>query len=289
MKPIKKNLIQAVLWLMLGLVPQLAWAEVPNVINYQGYLTDSSGDPLEGTVNVTLTFWNALSGGTAIGSPKSYTNVNVNNGVFSQNVNVSDITFDQSVYVETTVNGETLAPRQLITSVPTSHLTKQAEQDQDTLAGLNCAKDQIPKWDSSTWTCADQAQGSQNGSKLPAPDYDSGWFTMKSQAGTASFKELTHGLGVYPSLVKVLVKAVDGENNGFIFEGMGSAQNDDDTKLTHHGGVIFAYNDWQVRLWAPDKNNNYKLGRIINVYDGWGGEMHTQQSTEALVKVKAWK
>ena len=162
MKSIKKNLVQALLWLMLGLVPQFAWAEVPNVINYQGYLTDSSGSPLEGTVNVTLTFWNALSGGTAIGSPKSYTNVNINNGVFSQNVNVSDITFDKPVYVETTVNGETLAPRQLITSVPTSHIAKQAEQDQDTLGGLNCTTDQIAKWNGSAWVCADPSPPGAN-------------------------------------------------------------------------------------------------------------------------------
>jgi hypothetical protein len=288
MKQIRKNLVQALLWLTLGLVPQLAWA-VPNVINYQGYLTDSSSSPLNGAVNVTLKFWDALTGGNVLGSPKSYPNVNVNNGVFSQNVDVSDITFDNPVYVETTVNGETLAPRQLVTSVPTSHLAEQAEQDQDTLGGLNCTTDQIAKWNGSAWICADQAQGSQNGSKLPPPDYDSGWFTMKSQAGTASFKEITHGLGVYPSKVKVLVKAIDGENNGFIFEGMGSAQNDDDQKYGQYGGVIFAYNDWNIRLWAPDKNNTNSHGRIIFVADGWGGEMHSQSSQQALVKVKVWK
>jgi len=112
MKQIRKNLVQALLWLTLGLVPQLAWA-VPNVINYQGYLTDNSNSPLEGAVNVTLKFWDALTGGNVLGSPKSYPNVNVNNGVFSQNVDVSDITFDNPVYVETTVNGETLAPANL--------------------------------------------------------------------------------------------------------------------------------------------------------------------------------
>ena len=136
MNSIKKNLTQALLWLMLGLVPQLAWAEVPNVINYQGYLTDSSGTPLEGTVNVTLKFWDALTGGNTIGSPKSYTNVNVNNGVFSQNVDVSDITFDNPVFIETTVNGETLAPRQLVTSVPFAYRAKKAA-DADKLGGLD--------------------------------------------------------------------------------------------------------------------------------------------------------
>ena len=64
------------------------------------------------------------------------------------------------------------------------------------------------------------------------PDYDSGWFTMQSQQGTNSYKQVTHNLGVYPSRVKVLVKAIDGANKGFIFEGSGSAQNDDDGVYT---------------------------------------------------------
>jgi hypothetical protein len=336
MKHIKKSLIQALalLWLTLGLVPQLAWAVVPNIINYQGYLTDSSGTFMNSTVNITLTFWDALTDGSTLGSPKSYTDVEVNGGVFSQNVDVSDIPFDNPVYIETAVNGETLAPRQLVTSVPTSHLAKKAEQDQDTLGGLNCTTDQIAKWSGSAWVCADSAQGPKGNtgpqgpkgdkgpqgaqgpqgdrgsqgaqgpkgdtgptgpkgdtgsgsSKLPSPDYDSGWFRMSSQAGTASFKELRHGLGVYPSKVKVLVRAIDGENNGFIFEGMGSAQNDDDSN--NYGGVVFAYNDWNVRLWAPDKRNSTSRGRIINVQDGWGGDMHRQESHTAQVKVKAWK
>jgi len=159
MKHIKKTLIQAFLCLTLGLVAQLAWAQVPNTINYQGYLTDSSGTPLKGTVNVTLKFWDALTGGNTLGSQKSYTNVNVNNGVFSQNVDVSDITFDKPVFIETTVNGETLDPRQLVTSVPSSGVAKQAEQDQDTLGGLNCTTDQIAKWNGSTWVCANPGQG----------------------------------------------------------------------------------------------------------------------------------
>lgn len=291
MKHIKKNLIHALLCLTVGtvgLAPQLAWA-VPNVINYQGYLTDSSGNLMNGPVNITLTFWDALTGGNTLGSPKSYTNVNVNNGVLAQNIDVSDITFDNPIYIETAVNGETLAPRQLVTSVPTSRRSEETEQDQDTLGELNCSTDQIAKWNGNAWVCADPGQGSSSGSKLPPPDYDSGWFTMKSQDGTNSFKEITHGLGVYPSQVKVLVKAIDGANKGFIFEGTGAAQNDDDGSNPDYGGVIFAYNDWNIRLWAPDRRNGSSYGRIITIYDGWGGERHSQRSQEALVKVKAWK
>jgi len=285
---IKKNLSKTVCCLMLGLAPPLAWADVSSMLNYQGHLTDKAGTPVDKTVDVTLTFWNAQTGGSTLGSPKSYIGVQVNNGVFSQNIDVSDITFDKPVYLETTVDGETLKPRQLVTSVPSTLLAQEAEQDQDTLGQLTCSKDQIVKWNGSKWVCADYGQG-QNGSKLPLPDYESDWFTMKSQAGTASFREITHGLGVYPSKVKVLVKAIDGHNKGFIFEGVGATQHDDDEKVSQHGGLVFAYSDWKVRLWAPDKHNNYAHGFIINVGDGWGGEMHSQASHEALVKVRAWK
>ena len=128
-----------------------------------------------------------------------------------------------------------------------------------------------------------------NAGKLPPADYDSGCFEMKSQAGVNSYKEISHNLGVYPKRVKVLVKAIDGPNQGFIFEGIGSAQEDDERDSNSYGGVIFAYNDSRIRLWAPTKNNDYANGSIICVVDGWGGAINSQVSHTASVKVLIWK
>ena len=119
-------------------------------------------------------------------------------------------------------------------------------------------------------------------------DYDSGWFTMSSQAGTASFQQRTHGLGAYPSKVLVLTRATSGNNNGYIFEASGVAQGDDDDS-NHYGGVVYAYNTSTVRLWAPDRNNGNSGGRIISVYEGWGGEVNTQQSQTAQVRILCWR
>jgi hypothetical protein len=119
-------------------------------------------------------------------------------------------------------------------------------------------------------------------------DYDSGWFTMNSQAGTASFQQRTHGLGAYPSKVLVLVRATSGNNNGYIFEASGVAQGDDDDD-NHYGGVLYAYNTSTVRLWAPDRNNGNSHGRIISINDGWGGEQNTQLSNSAQVRVLCWR
>ena len=44
---------------------------------------------------------------------------------------------------------------------------------------------------------------------LTAAAFDSGWFSLSSQAGAASGKDVAHGLGAVPSTVKVSVKAVD--------------------------------------------------------------------------------
>ncbi|MEZ4828313.1 MAG: hypothetical protein R3C61_18790 [Bacteroidia bacterium] len=119
------------------------------------------------------------------------------------------------------------------------------------------------------------------------PTYDSGWITMQSQAGNNSYKEFAHNLNAYPSNVKVLVRATSGNNQGFIFEGMGSAQSDDDND--EYGGVIFAYNQNTVRLWAPTVANNNPKGSIIMVGDGWGNEINSQFSASAEVRVLVWK
>jgi len=121
------------------------------------------------------------------------------------------------------------------------------------------------------------------------PFFDSGWFPMSSQAGANSYQEIVHGLGSYPTEVKVLVRAVDGNNLGFIFEGMGAAQSDDDAITLDHGGLIFGYNQQMVRLWAPTQNNGTSNGRIININDGWGNEINDQFSNNAEVRVLVWR
>lgn len=121
------------------------------------------------------------------------------------------------------------------------------------------------------------------------PFFDSGWFPMSSQDGDDSYEEVMHSLGEYPSQVKVLTRAIGGNNAGFIFEGMGAAQNDDDTPTKHYGGLVFAYNQHMVRLWAPDMSNGESEGRIINVTDGWGGEINPQRSNDAEVRVLVWR
>ena len=95
-------------------------AAVPAMINYQGYLTDSGGTPVTGPVStMAFALWTAESGGNASWS-ETHATVTVTNGVF--NVLLGSVTpitldFSQTYWLETTVNGETLSPRQSLVSV----------------------------------------------------------------------------------------------------------------------------------------------------------------------------
>lgn len=237
------------LLLCVGVAPH-ALAQVPGKIAYQGQLRDADGVLGNGSYVATFEIYDTAEGGQMLW--REVQSLSVVNGIFNILLgenNAIDLPFDRPYWLSVEVDGEVQSPRMELSAVPYAFKPM----------------------------------------RLPEPDYDSGWFTMNSQAGTASFQEVVHNLGDYPSQVKVLVRAVDGPNEGFIFEGMGAAQNDDDTGAKNHGGLVFAYNQERVRLWAPDVNNNESTGRIINVLDGWGGEIFAQGSNEAEVRVLAWK
>jgi hypothetical protein len=98
--------------------------------------------------------------------------------------------------------------------------------------------------------------------------------TMTAQK--SSYKELRHGAKALPDYIQVQVKATDGNNKGYVFYGMGSAQTDDDNN--EYGGVIYAYDENNVRMWTAHENDGNSVGQCIFVGDGWGGEMEMQRS-----------
>ena len=133
-------------------------ADIPNKINYQGYLTDSGGTPINGAVSMTLSIYDAASGGTPLWSSDPMS-VTVNNGIF--NVNFGDaeldsLTFDKEYYLGVRLGEDPeMTPRKPLTSVGYAFRARRAEFDQDTLAGLSCSGGQAPKWDGSAWVCGD--------------------------------------------------------------------------------------------------------------------------------------
>ncbi len=282
---------------------------VPPLINYQGMLTDADSNPMIGTKKLEFNIYDAATGGTKIWGPQIFNTVPLINGKFNVILGTTDTTGrsiveafgakDRYLGIKVDTSAE-LVPRQQVLSAPYAIQAVHADVAK-TVRGADLYVDsESGNIGIGTTNPEEKLEIASGGIKfsdgtiqtsfaLPPPDFDSGWFEMSSQAGEASFKEIEHGLGVYPSRLKVLVKAIDGANNGFIFEASGTAQTDDDEGQSY-GGVIFAYNQTEVRIWAPDKSNNNSQGSMINIVDGWGGEVNAQTASHtAEVKVLAWK
>src|SRR3990172_3435342 len=128
------------------ITPIISYAAVPQTINFQGYLTNPGGVPVNTTVDITFKVYDVLSGGSPLWTETQ--TVTVTTGVF--NVTLGAITplpgnlFDQQTrYLGITVAGDSgeMTPRQMLTSVGYSIKTGKADTavDADTLDGQHAS------------------------------------------------------------------------------------------------------------------------------------------------------
>lgn len=104
------------------IVPQSAQAvESPTntLFSYQGQIMDTSGNPINNAaMPMSFRLYNVLSGGAACWSENQ--SVNIQNGQFNVLIGqvnaISASCLSGDVYLEIVVNGETLTPRELLTS-----------------------------------------------------------------------------------------------------------------------------------------------------------------------------
>ncbi len=96
---------------------------VPKLLNYQGYLTDTTDVPIDGALDMTFKIFDAASSGNELWS-EAQTNVPVERGVFSvilgSGTTIPDSVFADftSTWLELTLEGpQILTPRTRITSV----------------------------------------------------------------------------------------------------------------------------------------------------------------------------
>lgn len=102
-----------------------ASASVPQTINYQGYLTNSSGVPINTTVDLTFSLYDVSTGGAALWTEIHY-DVAVANGIYSvilggsvSNPAPITLTFDVPYYLGVKVNTDPeMAPRQALSAAP---------------------------------------------------------------------------------------------------------------------------------------------------------------------------
>lgn len=104
------------LLLMLLLLPAVHASET--AITYQGQLRQN-GAPYNGTPDMQFRLWSALTGGYTFPSVNMLSQVPVQDGLFQVVLDFGDQAFGaQPLYLEVTVDGTELAPRQLLTAAP---------------------------------------------------------------------------------------------------------------------------------------------------------------------------
>ena len=113
--------ISMVIGILLLFSFSLGYAAIPYTINYQGYLTDSGGNPVNGPVSMKFSLYTIQSGGTAFWTETQ--SVTVNDGVYSVtlgtvNQTLGNYNFDMPYFLGVTVGTDPeMTPRQPLTSV----------------------------------------------------------------------------------------------------------------------------------------------------------------------------
>ncbi len=96
-------------------------ATIGDGITYQGYLTDNSGKPLNGTFAMRFQIYNAAAAGALLWDSGPI-NVVVNDGLFEARLGIAEDIFNgEELWIAQTVNGELLTPRQEILPAPMAH------------------------------------------------------------------------------------------------------------------------------------------------------------------------
>ena len=107
----------------------LSLAGIPKMINYQGMLTDNSGNPLNATVSITFKIYNdSLSG--ILKWQESQGSVTVTNGLFNVilgSVTPIDLDFSEDYWLDIMVGGEQMPSRLKFTSVGYAYRAKMAD------------------------------------------------------------------------------------------------------------------------------------------------------------------
>jgi hypothetical protein len=140
----RKHTIQFLIGLTAVFLAELAMAApVGTAFTYQGQLKNA-GSPANGNTNMSFSLWDAASGGTQQGSTLTFTGgtaVNVSNGLFSVQLDfgVNPYTANAARWLEISVNGTPLTPRQPLAPTPFALNTRGVIVDSSGKVGIGTA------------------------------------------------------------------------------------------------------------------------------------------------------
>jgi len=130
----KKLLYAVTLSFLIVVVVGFSAGAVPQLINFQGRLTNSEGVPVEGVKAMVFEFYGTEAGPDLLAGFSEAQDVTVTKGVFNVVVGsatpggVPEVIFENaSVYLSVTVEGEELTPRRQVVSAPYAYLASVAD------------------------------------------------------------------------------------------------------------------------------------------------------------------
>lgn len=140
---------KALLVLLLGMMPYLGYADIPGIMTYQGFLSDTSGKPVDGTIDITFSIPNTTW-------TETHTGVQVKKGLFGvllgSKTLLTEVDFSQPRSLQIEYGGSS----QTVPFAVVPYAVHAKTVDQMTLASLSCgAKVSVAKWDGNQWVCAD--------------------------------------------------------------------------------------------------------------------------------------
>jgi hypothetical protein len=154
----KKSFVkQSLIALSLGMLPQLGYADVSGMMTYQGYLLDASKKPVDGNIDIAFSI-------PSTNWAETHNGILVKQGVLKvllgSKTSLLGVDFSQPRSLRITYNGSSQTVD--LTSAGSAIIAQKVVEDDDTLGGLNCAKDQIIKSNGTAWECADAPTSSGN-------------------------------------------------------------------------------------------------------------------------------
>ena len=94
---------------------------VADAMTYQGYLTDSDGEPLTGSYTMRFEIYNATNGGSLLWDSGDQL-ITVQDGLFDTRFAIEDDIFNgEELWLAQTIEGELLSPRQELLPAPMAH------------------------------------------------------------------------------------------------------------------------------------------------------------------------
>jgi hypothetical protein len=134
------------------------FSAVPQIVNYQGSLSDAGGNPVNATLNITFSLHDVAGGpGTILWQETQ--SVTVTNGQFSVQLGADALNpldpaiVQDPIFLGVQVGGDAeMTPRQKFTSTAFAFHAETVEND--TLNSLSCSANEIPKFIGGVWTCA---------------------------------------------------------------------------------------------------------------------------------------